>query len=115
MRKVLQEKILKESKDSLAKICLYGSEISSNLETVSSVFAGKTKRLKKEFETLKVTANYLGVTSLSSNQIGSSYANFIVAKNPREDIWLIQNSDREIKYNTFTNLEIYSTAEVSAL
>jgi len=115
MRRVLQRKLLKESKDSITNIRRYESEMGRNLEVIAMEYGGPARRLKKELNTLKMTANYIGASSLSSNQVGFFYAYFAVAKRLQDGVWSYRTTDREMKYNIFVNPEVTYISEVRVI
>jgi len=114
MRHVLQAKLKKECKDSIRDIFQYGSERARGLDLITNVYGGTKRRLAKDLEVLRVSANYVGAYSLSSNQIGLDYDYFIMAKSLHDGVWSV-NTQKDLKYNAYVNPQIKWISQVKSL
>jgi len=112
MRKTLQEKLSRDFKGVLREICLYGTPNTKFLDRSTMTVGAVTRKLKKDIESLKMSANYHGAFSLSANQVGFDHSFFIMAKHLKDGVWLNRRLEKEIKYETVINPKIKKVARL---
>ena len=113
MRKTLQQKLAKDYKGVLREICLYGTPNTKFLDRTTMTVGAVTRKLKKDIDSLKMSANYHGAFSLSANQVGFDHSFFIMAKHMKDGIWLNRKLEKEIKYETIINPKIKKVSRVN--
>jgi len=112
MRKTLQEKLSRDFKGVLREIALYGTPNSKFLDRSSMAVGAVTRKIKKDIESLKISANYHGAYSLAANQIGLDHSFFIMAKHLKDGVWINRRMEKEIKYDTIINPKIKKVSRV---
>ena len=115
MRKTLQDKLAKEFKGSIREICLYGTESGKSLDLSAVTVGGLTRRVKKDIESLKITANHYGSFSMSPNQLFLDPKLFIIAKNLKDGVWFNRKFSKSLTYNVFVNPKITKVSKVDSL
>lgn len=95
------------------ELIMVGTPRATFLETETSPCKDFTSKLRQEIRSLQTTANIYGATGLSANQVGLDKRFFIMAKKLTEGIWLQQNNETTIEYNTIINPRIVEKSKVS--
>jgi peptide deformylase len=114
-RKTFSDKIAQQLKSGVTNLALYGTETAQALDLQAMTVGTITRKIKRDIESMRQTANYFSSYSFASNQIGLDYRIFLISKNLKDGKWLNPRKEKEIKYDVIINPEITEISSVYIL
>lgn len=111
-RKSFSDKIAQQLKSGVTHLALYGTETAQALELQAMTVGTITRKVKRDIESMRQTANYFSSYSFAANQIGLDHRMFLMSRSLKDGKWLNPRKEKEIKYDVIINPEIIDISSV---
>ena len=111
-QKSLADKLKKSYKANILDLIIIGAAEFKIVESRGITVCALTKRVKKDIEALKLSANCFGLYSASANQFGLEYNLFLMGKHLKNNIWFDKELQSKINYNVIINPQIIGASAV---